>query len=463
MCNSVPRSRSASLGVGAAPALERTPTQPATLSGNDSRMRLDGASQDVLAARERRSSSASGERAPRVSTQLLGRTTRLDPAQDAANPNLQKSDLQPGDVWFWVKEDDPSHSTFANVVHSSILKGQQLEGLLDPRNTGDPNLCHAGLWVKNPGNPGQAAPMGQGEPEVVEASGGNGRVQGTALSAGLYKVYRPNNGNHGDWAAQTAMVWAEKREIAYSMAGAVAALFKSSSFGTSARQGAAEYAQAAFDERPEGIDEAFCSMLVAAAYQATAPHVGLPVASGMPVDANASSVRTLEYTIKSDPNAFTLLGHLRVNPGDVLFQELPPGPTPRKPRKPSGPIERTAFLPGAFPGAFGSGREHTFAAIDTLSVGARKLLQISAFAGDAMSDGLVGRLSPSLVPQLPALAAELEGAGLWSNGRPALEEIVECVKEDMAPELYEVLSGAADVLSMIGRLESLFDAQTVDR
>jgi len=238
---------------------------------------------------------------------------------DALGPSLAKSDLRPGDILLLI--DEAENTT---KVHRVIVFGQSLTSLANPSNSGDSNLVHAVLWTKTPNNPGNTAPAGAGEPEIAESSGVSGRVQGTALRAGLYKVYRPTDENLGDWSAQVAMGWGQDRQVEHSRALAMLAIFHSSAFGPDAKKWASIYAEQAFNPSPD-IGQAFCTQFVLAAYQGAASQVETPIAGALSLDARRTSPRMLEHALKSDPNAFSGKGHIRIKAEDVLYPEAPPG------------------------------------------------------------------------------------------------------------------------------------------
>ncbi|RYX95980.1 MAG: hypothetical protein EOO28_09540 [Comamonadaceae bacterium] len=233
--------------------------------------------------------------------------------------DLSKSDLRPGDILLLL--DEPDNSSF---IHKIIARGQKLESFsLNRRNNGDRNLVHAVMWTKAPNNPSQSGPRKPGEPEVAEARGGERMsAQTTAVRPGRYRVYRPTDAVTGDWAAQIAMSWADDRTLPYNKPAATLSIFKSSSFGRKAQENASQFAAQAFDASPAwGANGTICSSFVLAAYQAAAQQTGQGLTGALQVNAGATSVRTLDHFLRSDPAQFQNLGYVRVDPKDVLFRE----------------------------------------------------------------------------------------------------------------------------------------------
>lgn len=234
--------------------------------------------------------------------------------------HLVKSDLRPGDILLLIDEPE-SKSMTARVVTA----GQALERMsLLRHNKGESNLVHSMLWTKAQGNPGNSEPQGKGEPEIAETRGGKRLcAQNTALRKGLYRVYRPTDKNAGDWAAQISMVWANDRgAIPYSKSDAALSVFRTSTLGSKAKERADRYTAEAFDSSPAwGAEGSFCSAFILAAYQAAARQTGKSLSGALEVDAQSTSVRTLDHFLKRDPGQFTLLGHIRIRPEDVLYQD----------------------------------------------------------------------------------------------------------------------------------------------
>ncbi|MGH8780366.1 hypothetical protein [Paraburkholderia sp.] len=235
-------------------------------------------------------------------------------------PNLSKSDMRPGDVLLLIDESGNS-----NWTHRAIVMGQKLAGASLLRdNSGDSKLVHSVMWTKAQNNPGNNEPQGKGEPEIAEVRGGNRLVsQGTALRQGLYRVYRPTDENVGDWAAQISMIWADNRTaIPYNKPASVLSVVRNSTFGSKAAARSERYAAEAFDSTPAwGADGSFCSSFIVAANQAAAQQTGHALSGANRVDAKSTSVRTLEHFLKSNSDQFTDLGHIRIKPEDVLYQD----------------------------------------------------------------------------------------------------------------------------------------------
>lgn len=234
-------------------------------------------------------------------------------------PNLSKSDLRPGDILFLL--DEPGNSC---ATHRAIVTGQALAGMsLLRKNKGDSQLVHAVIWTKAKSNPGKSEPLDKGEPEIAEMRGGDRlSAQSTALRQGLYRVYRPIDENVGDWVAQISMVWSDNRSIPYSKPKSVQSVLRNSTFGPKAAARSDQYAVEAFDPSPAWGDRgSFCSSFILAAYQAATLRTGNELSGALKADAESTSVRTLEHFIKSSSDQFTALGHIRVKPEDVLYQE----------------------------------------------------------------------------------------------------------------------------------------------
>ncbi|KPC31766.1 Uncharacterized protein ABJ99_1124 [Pseudomonas syringae pv. cilantro] len=58
-----------------------------------------------------------------------------------------------------------------------------------------------------------------------------------------------------------------------------------------------------------------------AAYQAAAKQIGIPFTDALKVDAEATSVRTLERYLKKDDQGFDFKGYLNIDPEEVLYKQ----------------------------------------------------------------------------------------------------------------------------------------------
>lgn len=227
------------------------------------------------------------------------------------NNTLQKSDLSPGDILLLVDQPDNT-----SLTHKIIKNGQRLPALSILRqNKGEPCLVHALMWSKTQKNPQPAEEKAAAEPEIVEMAGRNlnSSISGN-LRGGLYKVYSPKDKNLGDWAAQIGLMWSDERGISYSKRKSVLSVVKNSSFKSIADKESARYGMHAFENNPP-IRGAFCSHFVLATYQAAAKNIGLPFTGALKVDAEATSVRTLEHFLKKDRENFEYKGYLKITTG----------------------------------------------------------------------------------------------------------------------------------------------------
>ncbi|GGY13408.1 hypothetical protein [Paludibacterium paludis] len=248
--------------------------------------------------------------------------------QSEARTVLAKSDLRPGDILLFLRDGSP------HPVLSLIEAGQKLSGLSPRRNnTGSADRVHAAIWVKHPGNPGRTDPFGEGEPEVAEFRAPY--ALNTALSRGRYLVFRPQLADEAsDWAAQIAMSWAEARDLPYSMLSAVRSIGGNSDFTAKAEDSAQAFTRQAFDPARESLKQngGFCSMFVLAAFQASLGLKNIPLPPGLRVNAQETSVRTLEHFLRSDPEHFSVLGEIVIREQDVLYHDDPswsrPGDVP---------------------------------------------------------------------------------------------------------------------------------------
>ncbi|KPY73084.1 HopBD2 [Pseudomonas syringae pv. spinaceae] len=234
-----------------------------------------------------------------------------------ANDKLKKTDLSPGDILILL--DQPDNTCF---THKIIKTGQLLPSLSALRtNKGDPALVHSLIWSKTQKNPDKLEANGKGEPEIVQMRGGN---QQSSLSGpvqkGLYKVYSPKDKNLGDWAAQIGQMWSADKKVPYSKLKCVLSVVRNSGFKSGGKAASEKYGAQAFENSPR-IRGAFCSHFVLAAYQAAAKKIGIPISGALKVDAEATSVRTLEHYLKKDDQGFDFKGYLKIEPEDVLYQE----------------------------------------------------------------------------------------------------------------------------------------------
>ncbi|MCJ2373699.1 hypothetical protein [Pseudomonas sp. RGM 3321] len=233
------------------------------------------------------------------------------------NGKLKKSDLSPGDILILIDQTDNTCLT-----HKIIKTGQLLPSMSPLRNNkGDPALVHSVMWSKTQNNPDKLEPNGAGDPEVVQMRGGK---QQSSLSGpvqqGLYKVYSPKDKNLGDWAAQIGQMWSADKKIPYSKLKCVLSVVRNSGFKNGGKAASEKYGAQAFENSPR-IRGAFCSHFVLAAYQAAAKQIGTPFTGALKVDAEATSVRTLEHYLKKDSEGFDFKGYLKIEPEDVIYKE----------------------------------------------------------------------------------------------------------------------------------------------
>ncbi|WP_438869343.1 hypothetical protein [Pseudomonas sp. L1(2025)] len=231
------------------------------------------------------------------------------------NEKLKKADLSAGDILILIDQPDNTTST-----HQIIKIGQNLPSLsLLRKNTGDPALVHAVMWSKRENNAGRTTANGSGESEIVEMRGGNQLSSSSGpIRKGMYKVYSPKDKDLGDWAAQVGQVWSAEKKVPYSKSKTVLSVLRNSSFKEGAKQASENYASQAFENAPK-IRGSFCSHFILAAYQAAAANMGIPLSGALKVDAEATSVRTLEHFLKEDKQAFEFKGYLKIDPTDLPY------------------------------------------------------------------------------------------------------------------------------------------------
>lgn len=206
-------------------------------------------------------------------------------------PEIPSKDLLlPGDIL--LLKDEPTNTTWK---HKLIKAGQAMTSLNVARgNVGSSSFVHAVIWTKTISN---------GEPDIAEASG-TGSVRTFSLRPGFYVVYRPLDANEGDWAAQSALMWAVGGTIAYAKGASIQSVAHSDSFGEKGKARAAVYAKDAFSNAPEwGAGGAFCSQFVLACYQAAAGQLGKPLTGALEADALHCSVRALHDRLIRDATA----------------------------------------------------------------------------------------------------------------------------------------------------------------
>ena len=243
----------------------------------------------------------------------------LQPPEAVVNNRLDKADLSAGDILLLV--DQPQNTS---LTHQLIKLGQRLP-TLSPlrRNNGDCKVVHAVMWSKRPNSAAKLDLNGAGESEIVEMRGGTKlSSSSSAVRQGLYKVYSPIDKNLGDWAAQVGQVWSVEGGIPYSKPRSVLSIVRNSNFKAAANAASDHYASQAFENQPRFPSKgSFCSHFVLAAYQAAAKNIGVELTGALKVDAQGTSVRTLEHFLKEDKQGFEFKGYLKVEPKDVLYQE----------------------------------------------------------------------------------------------------------------------------------------------
>ncbi|MFA0949289.1 hypothetical protein [Xanthomonas fragariae] len=231
------------------------------------------------------------------------------------NSKLKKTDLSAGDILILI--DQPDNTT---CTHQLIKIGQSLSSLsLLRNNTGDPALVHAVMWSKRGNNTGRMTANGPGESEIVEMRGGTQLSSSSGpIRQGMYKVYSPKDKNLGDWAAQIGQIWSAEKKILYSKPKSVFSILRNSSFNGGAKRASEKYAGQAFENKPR-IRGSFCSHFILAAYQAAPANIGIPFSGALRVDAEATSVRTMEHFLKEDEQAFDFKGYLKIEPANLLY------------------------------------------------------------------------------------------------------------------------------------------------
>ncbi|MBL9196699.1 hypothetical protein VB151_14820 [Xanthomonas fragariae] len=231
------------------------------------------------------------------------------------NSKLKKSDLAAGDILILI--DQPDNTT---CTHQLIKIGQSLPSLSFLRNNaGDPALVHAVMWSKRRNNVGRMTVNGPGESEIVEMRGGTQLSSSSGpIRQGMYKVYSPKDKNLGDWAAQIGQIWSAEEKIRYSKPKSVLSILRNSNFNGGAKRASEKYAGQAFENKPR-IRGSFCSHFILAAYQAAAANIRIPFSGALRVDAEATSVRTMEHFLKEDKQAFEFKGYLKIEPADLLY------------------------------------------------------------------------------------------------------------------------------------------------
>ncbi|WP_256243843.1 hypothetical protein [Pseudomonas sp. MIACH] len=243
----------------------------------------------------------------------------LRPPEAVCNARLNKADLSAGDILLLM--DQPQNTAMS---HRLIKLGQRLPALsVLRRNGGDAELVHALMWSKRPNNGAKLGPSAEGESEIVEMRGGSKlSSSSSAVRQGLYKVYSPKDKNLGDWAAQVGQVWSVEGGIPYSKPQSALSVLRNSNFKENAAAASERYANQAFENEPRLLKKgSFCSHFVLAAYQAAAKNIGVELSGALKVDAQGTSVRTLEHFLKEDKQGFDFKGYLNVEPQDVLYQE----------------------------------------------------------------------------------------------------------------------------------------------
>ncbi len=242
-------------------------------------------------------------------------TENVQVVEPVHNIKLQKEDITAGDVLILL---DQQSNTTTN--HQLIKVGQKLVVLsLLRNNKGDPALVHAVMWSKRSNNPGRTSINSSGESEIVEMRGGMQLSSNSGpIRQGLYKVYSPKNKDLGDWAAQVGQAWSADQSVPYSKTKSVLSVLRNSNFGERASKASQSYSKEAFENRPQ-ISGAFCSHFIIAAYQAAASRMGIPYSEALKVDAEATSVRTLEHFLKADKDNFEFKGMLNISAEEVLY------------------------------------------------------------------------------------------------------------------------------------------------
>jgi hypothetical protein len=212
-------------------------------------------------------------------------TRRASPSSIAgiarATNQLQKTDLRPGDILVLMQDDKKS------IDRSLIIGAQKLVKKMRRREnaSGDPEALHTAMWVKaQDNNSVRSSPSDiHGEPEIVEAHKNPLKpsktfMLGTALRDRTYQVFRCDDANTADWAAQTSMAWSH-RNIPYARKKATLSPLKTIKTGIQQTQDSKtdieRFKANAFetDGTWAAKDGLFCSEHIVGAYQAASSRI----------------------------------------------------------------------------------------------------------------------------------------------------------------------------------------------
>jgi hypothetical protein len=263
-----------------------------------------------------RNTSANQSIARRANPSSIARIARAD-------NQLQKTDLKPGDILVQMQDHKKS------IDRSIIIGAQKLvKKMCRTENaSGDPEALHTAMWVKaQDDNSARSSPSDtHGEPEIVEAHKNPLKpsktvVLGTALRDRTYQVFRCDDENTADWAAQTSMAWSD-RNIPYARKKATLSPLKAIKTGIQQTQDSKteieKFKANAFetDGTWAAKDGIFCSEHIVAAYQAASSRINeaieddnldsisLDVMVGEEVDNEEQSTRhaSTEVVIMGEP------------------------------------------------------------------------------------------------------------------------------------------------------------------
>jgi hypothetical protein len=228
-----------------------------------------------------------------------------------AGRRLGHADLLPGDILL-VLAKPPRLTLLRRIIQFGQWLGAWLTG---QSSAGCASIVHAAIWTRAPGSGSQAAL----EPQLVEAGGDTTwNVAGANVSPDHYLVYRPRDRNRGDWAAQVAMCWADRRQIRYNILCAALSAFVRPRYCLHAARRAAAYARQAFEPMPAALGGGvFCSNLVVACYDGADRNIreaagqtrGRGIPDPLPLDAMHTTPSELEAFLRQSRD-FEFIGYL---------------------------------------------------------------------------------------------------------------------------------------------------------
>ncbi len=233
--------------------------------------------------------------------------------------------LEPGDIL--LMEDKPTEEFEAS--HMAIKVGQFLTSHFKPSGS---DMVHAILWTQ--------ANEDTVEPEITEASG-KGYVREGHLRIGNYHVWRCNDSNWADWAAQVGMIWADGKTIPYGYSKSIKSITGKKGFGKKGQERAKKFIEDAFNPSTSAFADcggAFCSQFVLSAYQAAAAQIilaksdkgvtvddviskGFKQSIFLRTDAYHCSVRVLHARMEEDKKWFKKLGKIKMKESSKVYDQ----------------------------------------------------------------------------------------------------------------------------------------------